>query len=287
MANKPYYTINEDQAKLHISQGNEKIGKGIWSFSTLPGNEEHMIETKDKGLLTDIPGTCSHLCDGCFKSCYARASLLLHHNVNVKAWGENTLLLRNGKLWDDLELFIKLMNGKAERFLRQAREDKMNPDEALKKAHELAVVKILRVDVSGEIENVEQLRRWNLLALAHPYVQFSTYTKNFEAVAAFLDGGSDFAENFVVNISQWNHCADAFLEKYSWAKLNVFEYCPNNRKDCDLPPEEIERLEKLPKCPAVTRSGHHAKTPDGRDITCTLCQNCYRKTGRHIGVWSH
>lgn len=288
MANKPYYTINEDQAKLHISQGNEKIGKGIWSFSTLPGNEDHLLSTSTKGLLTNIPGTCSKHCENCFDSgCYAVASALRYHTAIIPAWGDNTILLRNGKLWEQLETFITFKNGKAEKYLREAHKQGIDPDAAVAKARELAVIKIFRVNVSGEIESVQELRQWNLLALAHPYIQFGVYTKNFEAVAAFLDGGSDFAENFVVNISQWNHCADAFLEKYSWAKLNVFEYCPNNRKDCDLPSEEIERLEKLPKCPAVTRSGHHAKTPDGRDITCTLCQNCYRKTGRHIGVWSH
>lgn len=288
MANKPYYTINEDQAKLHISQGNEKIGKGIWSFSTLPGNEEHLLKTKDKGLLTDIPGTCSKHCTNCFNSgCYAVSSALRYHTSIIPAWAENTILLRSGKLWEQLETFITLKNGKAEKYLREAHKQGIDPEAVLEKARELAAIKVFRVNVSGEIETVEELRQWNSLALAHKYIQFGVYSKNFEAIAEFLDGGSDFAKNFVVNISQWNHCADAFLEKYSWAKLNVFEYCPNNRKDCELPPEEIERLEKLPKCPAVTRSGHHAKTPDGNDITCTMCQNCYRKTGRHIGVWSH
>lgn len=288
MANKPYYNINEDQAKLHISQGNEKIGKGIWSFSTLPGNEEHLLFVNTVGLLTDIPGTCSKHCENCFNSgCYAVSSALRYHTSIIPAWADNTILLRNGKLWEQLETFITFKNGKAEKYLREASKQGVDAKTMKKKAAELAAIKVFRVNVSGEIESAQELRQWNSLALAHPYIQFGVYTKNFEAVAEFLDDGNDFAENFVVNISQWNHCADAFLEKYSWAKLNEFEYCPSNRKDCDLPPEEIERLEKLPKCPAVTRSGHHAKTPDGKDITCTLCGNCYRKTGRHIGVWSH
>ena len=288
MTNKPYYQINEDQATLHISKGNSKIGRGIWSFSTLPGNEEHLLKTKDKGLLTNIPGTCSKYCAFCFNSgCYAVSSALRYHTSVIPAWAENTILLRNGKLWEQLETFITLKNGKAEKYLKTAHECGMNPDAALAIAHQLAVIKIFRVNVSGEIESVQELRQWNLLALAHPYIQFGVYSKNFEAIAEFLDDGNDFADNFVVNISQWNHCADEFLAKYSWAKLNVFEYCPNNRKDCDLPPEEIERLEKLPKCPAVTRTGHHAKLPNGEPLTCSVCKNCYTKTGRHIGVWSH
>ena len=47
------YTIKLEEAKLHISKGNSKIGKGIWSFSTLPGNSEHLIYINGKILLTD------------------------------------------------------------------------------------------------------------------------------------------------------------------------------------------------------------------------------------------
>lgn len=286
---EPLYKLTLEGATLHLSKGNRKIGRGIWSFSTIPGNADHMPTLKDGTLLTDVPGTCSKYCDGCAKdgACYAWRDLKLHRNVTVKAWGENTLLLRSGRIWDDIGTFLTLKNGKAERFLKAAHGSQMDPGEALATARKLAAVKIFRIHVSGELENVGQLRRWNLLALAHPEVQFGTYTKNFDALGEFLDSGTDFADNFVVNVSQWAHCADAFLEKYSWAKLNVFEYCPTNRKGCDLPKEEVDRIEKLPKCPAVGRDGHHAKTPNGEPLTCTLCQNCYTKTGRHIGVWSH
>ena len=43
------------KARLHISKGNTKIGKGIYSFSTLPGNKKHMIYANGE-LLTDVPG---------------------------------------------------------------------------------------------------------------------------------------------------------------------------------------------------------------------------------------
>lgn len=285
---KPFYTINEDQAHLHVSQGNSKIGRMIWSFSTLPGNEEHMLITAEKGLLTDVPGTCSRFCESCFgHGCYAVRDAKLRNRTVIPAWGENTVLLRSGEVWDQLATFITLKNGKAEKFLDEAHKAGMDPDEALKKAAELAVIKVFRINVSGEIQNVHELRRWNLLALAHPYIRFGLYTKNFDALAEFLDDGVDFADNLTVNVSQWAHCADEFLAKYSWAKLNVFEYCPTNKRNHGLPPEEVERLEALPKCPAVTRAGHHAKKADGTDLTCSDCENCYRKTGRHIAVWSH
>ena len=45
--NQPKYHVDQAKAHLHLSRGNSKIGKGIWSFSTLPGNAEHMLYLKD------------------------------------------------------------------------------------------------------------------------------------------------------------------------------------------------------------------------------------------------
>ena len=276
--NQPKYHVDQAKAHLHLSRGNSKIGKGIWSFSTLPGNAEHLLTTSTKGLLTDVPGTCSRFCDGCFNGgCYAVRDAKLHHNATIPAWAENTLLLRSGRLWDELGTYLTLKNGKAEKFLQTAHNSGMDPDRALKKAHELAVVKTFRIHVSGELEDVHQLRRWNLLALAHPEIMFGMYTKNFDALAEFLDGGSDFAPNLVVNVSQWHGVADEFLAKYSWAKLNVFTYDDHTEP----------RLEKVQHCPAVTPQGHHAKLPDGSPITCDHCRRCYTKTGRETAVHAH
>ena len=54
------------KARLHISKGNTKIGKGIYSFSTLPGNKKHMIYAFEKVYgapadyirLQDNPSVC-------------------------------------------------------------------------------------------------------------------------------------------------------------------------------------------------------------------------------------
>lgn len=297
MANRkqPKYQLDPSKAELHISKGNAKIGKGIFSYSTLPGNAEHMITLKDGTLLTDIPGTCSKYCEGCAKdgACYAWRDAKLHSNATIPAWGENTLLQREGRVWDEVGKFLTLKNGKAQKYLREAHEAGTDPEVAVRQARKLAVVKLFRIHVSGEVESASQLRKWNIIALAHPETVFGLYTKNFDALAEFLDGdgeegsGDSFAPNFVVNVSEWHGVAKPFLEKHAWAKLNVFEYCPTNRKDCDLPDDEVARIEALPKCPAVTRSGHHATLPNGEPVTCSICKKCYTKTGRHIGVWSH
>lgn len=293
--NKPFYQINEDQATLHISQGNEKIGKGIWSFSTLPGNEEHMIRTKDKGLLTDIPGTCGKLADVCANSCYAFKSCVQHHNACVPAWAENTILLRNGKLWEQLAIFISLKNGKAEKYLDEAHKQGIDPDIAMKKATELATIKVFRINVSGEIESAEQFRRWAFLAQAHSYIRFALYTKNFEALGEYLDwleeNHMELPANFAIQISQWHHCADDFIDKYTerW-NLGIFEYDDSFVKGCDMSEEDKARLAKIPHCPGIDKNGHHRKMADGSDFTCDKCQgkmSCYNQNYRHIAVYAH
>ena len=101
----PKYSITLENAKLHISKGNSKIGKTIYNFSTLPGNQHYMLYVKGE-LLTDVPGTCTNLCAGCFGACYAVNSVKLHHNCTVRAWAENTLLLRNKpkELFNEIDL---------------------------------------------------------------------------------------------------------------------------------------------------------------------------------------
>ena len=273
------YEIDAEAARLHISKGNSKIGDGIYSFSTLPGNADHMLYLRDGTLLTDIPGTCSKYCDGCAKdgACYAWRDAKLHHNATIPAWAENTVLLRSGRLWNQIGIFLSLKNGKAQKYLADAKDVGMDPRAAAAFAHGIATVKTFRIHVSGELENAAQLREWNKVALAHPETQFGIYTKNYDALAEFLDAGCDFAPNFVVNVSEWHGVAKPFLEKYSWAKLNVFVYDDHTEPD----------VAALPHCPAVTREGHHAKLPDGSDMTCDRCGRCYRKTGDRTAVHAH
>ena len=294
------YNIKLSDAKLHISKGNNKIGKGIWSFSTLPGNSEHLLYIGSKVLLTDIPGTCSKYCEGCARdgACYAWRDAKLHHNAVIRAWGENTLLLRSGKVWALLKEFFDSKNKKAMALIKEWRETPSPVpytwDEIVAQAKDLAAVKTFRINVSGEIENVSELKGWATLAFEHPEIQFGVYTKNFDALGKYLDACLDneecLPENLVINVSEWHGVASEFINKYQ-AKypgaFNVFEYDDHNKKDCSLSPEDVERLEKTAHCPAVMRNGYHAKTAAGVAITCDMCGRCYRKTGQRTAVWSH
>lgn len=277
---EPKYLIDEENAKLHISKGNNKLGKGIYNFSSLPGDADHLLEIKDpddesgekKILLTSIPGTCSGHCSACFNhGCYAVNSARLHHNAVIPAWGENTLLLRSGIAFELLDKFISDKNKK------------------YKGTHNIkdAKVRIFRINVSGEIENEHEFEEWNDLATKHPEVTFGLYTKNFEALDQFMQKHEDTVPNFVINISQWHGVADQFLAKYP-GKFNVFEYDNSNRKNHGFSDEDIERLSHVVHCPAVDRQGHHVKRPGtDENITCDHCGRCYRKTGETTAVWDH
>jgi len=267
----PKYNITTENAKLHITKGNSKIGKTIYSFSTLPGNKEHLLYVNGE-LLTDVPGTCTNLCEGCFGACYAVNSAKLHHNAVIRAWAENTLLLRN-KPKDLFKEIDALINRKNMRYLKTGNLEKRG-------------ITTWRWNVSGEIQNVSELKLMNDLAKKHPEVQFGIYTKNFIALAKLLDEIRDTEPNFCVNISQWHHVADWFLSKYP-GKCNVFEYDDSNLKHHELLEDDVKRLAEVKHCPAVTKQGHHAKNAKGEDITCDQCKRCYNKRGWETAVYSH
>lgn len=269
------YLLKIEDAKLHVSKGNRKIGKGIWAFSTLPGNENNLLYVKGKGLLTTVHGTCSKYCTDCFNNgCYAVRDAKLHSNVTIKAWGDNTLLLRADPkgLFNQIDAFITDKNKK---FVETKDE----------KYHRVCT---WRWHVSGEIETLEQLELMNDIAVKHPEVNFGVYTKNFDVLEAYIlkHGKDGFAKNFIVNVSEWHGVAQLFINKYPGI-FNVFEYDDSNLKDCVMSDTDKQRLEKVIHCPAVTKDGHHKLDANGNPITCDHCKRCYTKTGHRTAVYAH
>ena len=260
------YRAAELTPELHMVQGNSKIGKSIWSFSTLPGDKDHMIRLKDGRFLIDMPGTCAKQCENCFNNgCYAVNSARLYYTTVIPAWTENTMLKRRGDLFAALEAWFAKKN-------RPGKPPK---------------VTIFRINVSGEIEDADELRAWNRLATEHPETRFGLYTKHYKALAEFLaNPGEAWASNFAINVSQWHGSADDFLAQHPGV-CNVFEYDDLAKKDAGMAECDVERLAALPHCPAVLRTGKHAKMADGSSITCDLCLRCYNNTGRTTAVYAH
>ena len=196
--------------RIKLSKGNRKIGK-IYNFNLLPGNKP--ISTKDKGPLTNVVGTCTGCCDGCERYCYAVRSAQCHHNVNIPAWGNNTLIVRND------------LSGA----FAQIKEELTKHD-----------VKLLRYHSSGEIESYSYLEHMVSLANDLPNVHFYFYTKRFSFIEKYLKENGKFPENLVVNISEWNgntagydlHCLNRFVyDDHTDPALEKVPHCPAIAKD--------------------------------------------------------
>ena len=177
--------------EISLANGNNKVGKGVWCFNTLPGDKP--LATSTKGQLTNIRGTCGGCCDGCERACYAVRDGRLHHNACIPAWGKNTLIARHDIDGMFAQLKNSLIKNKA---------------------------KIMRWHSSGEIENYNYLLHMIKLAVELPNVQFYCYTKRFDLIDKYLNEFKKFPKNFVVNISVW-HDND---KGYDFGKCNKFVY---------------------------------------------------------------
>lgn len=186
------YEMNYDPSmRISVSKGNTKLGKGIYAFNLLPGDEP--LSTKDKGQLTNISGTCGGCCEECKGICYAVNDARRYHNTCIPSLGKNTLIMRN----DMDNMFVQLK------------------DVCINKG-----VKVLRYHSSGEIESYNYLLHMVRLAVELPEVKFYFYTKRFEFIQQYLTDHHEFPANLVCNISEWKGNAAA----YNFQGLNVFTY---------------------------------------------------------------
>jgi len=136
-----------------LVDGNEKIGKSVYHFSTLAGNAAHTVKVcgHDIGVLA----TCNCNCPGC----YAQRGNYNYESVE-KALAIRTVLAR---LYPD---FVKRA------ILAQIRADK---------------VQFIRIHASGDFFNAEYIAMWHDVIRLAPGVVFWTYTKNPAAENAFDD----------------------------------------------------------------------------------------------------
>lgn len=239
MASKTIYTFSlGENTKVHLTLGNRKIGKVI-NFSTLPGNATSYATAKGNKI-TNVIGTCGQNCGCCFNECYAKRSLVQHHNAVAKAWGENTLLIRY-RLQETMEQI-------------QAFIDK-HPSR-----------KLFRWNVSGELENVYQLEAMNELAIANPQLKFGIYTKNFQVVRSFVERGNKLADNFALNLSQWHDNLNGWEDIANL--FNRFIYDDNTDPS----------LKAIRKCKAVNEDGTRDKSVKCEE--CGYCYENNREPTR-------
>lgn len=136
-----------------LVNGNKKIGKGAWHFSTLPGTAIYTVIIN--GASYDIKGTCPCDCIGC----YAKSGNYRYQSVK-NALGIRTWLARN-----DIEFLENAINAQIE-------ADK---------------IQLIRIHAAGDFASVEYLIMWTRIVRNHPAVTFWTYSK-VESFEAAFDG---------------------------------------------------------------------------------------------------
>jgi len=146
-----------------LVDGNGKIGKGIYHFSTLPGKKSYHLNINvvagkvdnDNPQWIDIDGTCVCTCEGC----YAMAGNYNYSNT-LAYLAHRTIVARLYTSWLENAINAQI---KAEN------------------------IKFIRIHASGDFFNNKYVKMWQRIAIANPQVTMWTYTKNAQAENAFND----------------------------------------------------------------------------------------------------
>lgn len=136
-----------------LIDGNAKLGKGVWTFSTLPANFIHHIVIN--GMSYDIKGTCPCNCAGC----YAQTGFYAFESTK-RALAIRTYLARNYLDWTRRAIIAQIV---AEN------------------------IKLFRIHAAGDFFSTEYIAMWREIVKACPGTAFWTYTKNADAETAFDD----------------------------------------------------------------------------------------------------
>lgn len=136
-----------------LINGNKKIGKGVWTFSTLPGTRSY--DFCYGGLSYTVKGTCACQCE----DCYAMNGFYKTYSVRV-ALGIRTVLAREFIDWTKRAIMAQI---KADR------------------------IKLLRIHAAGDFFSIEYVNMWREVALRFSGLVMWTYTKVEYAENAFND----------------------------------------------------------------------------------------------------
>lgn len=168
-----------------LINGNPKIGKGVYHFSTLPTNQVFMATINGKEY--EIKGTCPCNCNGCYatKGNY-------RYQSTIKALAIRTWLVLN-----DLE------------FVKNAIKAQIKADN----------MEFIRIHASGDFVNSDYIKTWQEIVKECSNTIFWTYTKNKEAENAFDDlKNINIVHSLIPHIGfNFGHC-DYILATYNELK---------------------------------------------------------------------
>lgn len=151
--------LNNDIGYIYplLKNGNSKVGKGVYTFSILPGMAEYSF-TVDNGITKKelcTSGTCNVNCKGC----YAQKGFFNMPNV------KNTIAITTWLCQNDLD------------FVKRAIQAQIKADK----------IDTIRIHATGDFFSTEYITMWHDIASNNKTVKFWTYTKNPIAENAFND----------------------------------------------------------------------------------------------------
>ena len=141
-----------------LINGNAKLGKGVWTFSTLAGTEIYNVSIN--GTDYAVKGTC--VCD--CKGCYAKSGFF-RMNSTIKSLAIKTILCR-----EHLD-FVKRA------IIAQIKADN---------------IELCRIHASGEFFSADYADMWKYVVSICKECNFWTYTKvrDFESIFDDLENGN-------------------------------------------------------------------------------------------------
>jgi hypothetical protein len=134
-----------------LVNGNSKLGKGVWTFSTLAGNKVYTIDIGGKSF--SVHGTCPCNCRGC----YAQTG-----NYNFYSTKKSNFI----KTYLSRYYLDYVKNA----IIAQIHADK---------------IKLLRIHASGDFFSVDYINMWKEIATTCSTCVFWGYTKNTTAEKSF------------------------------------------------------------------------------------------------------
>ena len=156
-----------------LVDGNGKIGKGVYHFSTCPGNKEFSADFNGQHLETI--GTCGDTCPGCYG-----------FSNNYKRFGYDALVIRTVLAREYMD------------FTRRAILAQIIADN----------IKTIRIHATGDFFSREYLETWKEIVRKNPGVIFWTYTKEYSAQNAFDEfSNANIVKSNVLDVGyNYGHC---------------------------------------------------------------------------------
>lgn len=198
--------------RMPLVDGNDKIGKGVWHFSTLPGTGIFEAVINEKPVT--VKGTCPCDCIGC----YAKTGNY-NYSTTIQALAIRTILARNYIDWLERAIMAQI---------------------------EADHIKFVRIHASGDFIDKPYIEMWQRIVEACKSAIFWTYTKNKEAEKAFdsFDNANIVKSVIPGKGLNYGHC-DYILSCYEFLKaagksvyicrcgIDKDQHC-NNCKGCSV-----------------------------------------------------